>query len=242
MNKRRTFSLFIPLIYTALSSLLLFTTLDAKVSDIFQRFLPSAKIRDDVIMVGIDDYAVSTIGSFPFTRDVYADCISIAEEMGAGAVIYDLVFADNSKASVNSNFEPFYPDEKSDITYLSLTFDEFTGISDYEKEIMLETAALKNFEAANDFITHEYTGVISTIPDFLQNATGAGYVNADPDSDNFLRRVNIVSKFDGEYYTTLVLPAILNKLGNPKVILSMICLLFLYIFLYLLCTYLSGRR
>lgn len=227
MNKRRTFSLFIPLICTAFSSLLVFTTLDAKVSDVFQRFLPSTKLRDDVIMVGIDDYAISTIGSFPFTRDVYADCIGIAEEMGADAVIYDLVFADNSKASVNSNFEPFYPDdvmqealENSDITYLSLTFDEYTPISDYEKEVMIETAALKNFEAAADDAAREYTGVVMTLPDFLQNATGAGYVNADPDPDNFLRRVNIVSKFEGEYYTTLVLPAILNKLGNPKLIIE----------------------
>ena len=85
MTKRKTFAFLIPLVCVAASSLLLYTNLEAKFSDLFQRVLPSTHIRNDVLMVGIDDYAIETIGSFPFTRDVYADCISVMEELGTQA-------------------------------------------------------------------------------------------------------------------------------------------------------------
>ena len=98
MTKRKAFSFLIPLSCVAAASLFLFTTAEAKFSDLFQRFLPSTQIRDDVVMVGIDDFAIDTIGSFPFTRDVYADCISVMEEMGVESIVFDLSFIDSAKA------------------------------------------------------------------------------------------------------------------------------------------------
>ena len=227
MTKRKTFSFLLPLLCVGLASLLLFTNMDAGFSDLFQRILPPSQIRDDVVMVGIDDYAVEMIGSFPFTRDVYADCVSVMEEMGADSIVFDLSFLDNAKASVDDNFEPFWPDEvlekrlkDSKSTYLNFTFDYSTDIDPESLEIMNEKGLLKNLEIKNDRTTQEYTGVLSTIPDFMQHAQGAGFVNANPDSDNYYRRVNPVLKYDGEYYGQLTLPAVLKKLGNPKVIVE----------------------
>lgn len=227
MTKRKTFSFLIPLVFVGVSSFLLLTNLDAKFSDLFQRILPSTQIREDVLLVGIDDYAIETIGSFPFTRDVYADCISIMEEMGADSIVFDLSFIDNARASVNDNFEPFYPDEvmeaklkDSKITYLNFTFDYFTDIGEDSKKILDEKGLLKNIEAKGDKKTQEFTGVVPTIPNFLKYAAGAGLVNADPDSDNYYRRVLALAKYDGEYYSALTFPAILKKLGNPKIIVE----------------------
>ena len=225
MNKRRIFYFLIPLLCVALSSLLLFTNLNARFSDLFQKMLPATELRQDVILVGIDDYAIDTIGSFPFTRDVYADCITMMQELGTESVVFDLSFIDNSGAAVNDKFEPFYPDEvmaaalaSSDITYLNFTFDYFTDIDDYEKEVMDQKGLAKNIDYSLDANTREYTGVLVTIPDFLEHAQAAGFVNADPDSDNYYRRVNPIVKFDGNYYLQLTMPALLKKLGNPKII------------------------
>ena len=225
MTKRKAFSFLVPLVCVGASLLLLFTKFDAKFSDLFQRVLPSTQIREDVLLVGIDDYAIDTIGSFPFTRDVYADCISVMEEMGADSIVFDLSFIDNALASVNDSFEPFYPDEvmekalsNSKITYLNFTFDYFTDIDEDSKKILDEKGLVKNIEIKGDSKTQEFTGVIPTIPNFLKYVAGAGFVNADPDRDNYYRRVNPFIKYDGEYYPALTFPAILKKLGNPKII------------------------
>ncbi len=227
MTKRKAFSFLIPLSCVAAASLFLFTTAEAKFSDLFQRFLPSTQIRDDVVMVGIDDFAIDTIGSFPFTRDVYADCISVMEEMGVESIVFDLSFIDSAKASVNDNFEPFWPDEtmeeslkNSKVTYFNFTFDYSTEIADESKALMDEKGILKNVTVKNDTTTQEYTGAISTIPNFMQYAAGAGFVNAVPDSDNYYRRLNPVAKYKGNYYAQLSLPALLKKFKTTNVIVE----------------------
>ena len=227
MTKRKSFSFLIPFACVAASSLFLFTSIESKFSDLFQRILPATQLRDDVVMVGIDDFAIEQIGSFPFTRDVYADCISVMEEMGAESIVFDLSFIDSAKASVNDNFEPFWPDEvmeealsKSKSTYLNFTFDYFTDIDEETLSVMNEKALLKNLEIKNDGTTERFTGVLSTILNFMQYAAGAGFVNASPDSDNFYRRVNLFAKYDGKYYPQLTIPALLKKLGNPKIIVE----------------------
>ena len=227
MTKRKAFSFLIPFLCVGGASLLLLTSIEAKFSDFFQRFLPSTQIRDDVVMVGVDDFAIEQIGSFPFTRDVYADCISIMEEMGAQSVVFDLSFLDSAKASVNDDFEPFWPDEvleeslkNSRTTYLNFTFDYSTDIDKDSLGEMNARGLLTDFEVRNDRTSQEYTGVISTIPNFMQYAQGAGFVNAAPDSDNYYRRVNPVAKYDGNYYAQLTLPALRKKLGNPKILIE----------------------
>ena len=229
MTKRKAFSFLIPFLCVGGASLFLLTSIEAKFSDLFQRFLPPTQLRDDVVMVGVDDFAIETIGSFPFTRDVYADCISVMEEMGAQSVVFDLSFIDSAKASVNDDFEPFWPDEvleealeNSKATYLNFTFDYSTE-PDTESLVEMDAHGMldaSDIEVKNDRTTQEYTGVIPTIPNFMRYAQGAGFVNAAPDSDNYYRRVNPVAKYDGEYYAQLTLPALRKKLGNPKMLIE----------------------
>ena len=227
MTKRKSLSFLIPFLCAGASSLLLLTNIEARFSDLFQRILPSTQIRDDVVMVGIDDFAIEQAGAFPFTRDVYADCISVMEEMGAESIVFDLSFLDSAKASVNDDFEPFWPDEvmeaalkDSTSAYLNFTFDYSTDIDRESLAAMNEKGMLRNIEVRNDGATQEYTGAVSTIPNFMQYAAGAGFVNASPDSDNFYRRINPVAKYDGNYYAQLTLPALRKKLGNPKLIVE----------------------
>ena len=227
MIKRKVIPFLVPILSVGISSLLFFTTLDAKLSDLFQRVLPSTQIRDDVIMVGIDDYTIENIASFPLPRNIYADCISVMEELGADSIVFDLTFSDKAPASVDDNFQPFWPDDafesslqKSKITYLSYILDNKTDVDEETKKILRETASVKNLEVAGDTVTQEYTGVTPTLPDFLQYAAGAGSVSTDPDNDNFYRRVNALAKYNGEYYGHLSIPAVLKKLGNPKIIVE----------------------
>ena len=112
--KKYTF-LLIPFISVVICTLLVFTSLDNKIADLFQRTLPDLKESDNVIMVNIDDASVNAIGTWPFSREVYADTLVVLKDLGAEAAVFDLSFLDKSQTKVNKEYVeselPHYVDE-----------------------------------------------------------------------------------------------------------------------------------
>jgi len=102
-------------------------------------------------------------------------------------------------------------------TFLTLTFENGIEPSEQEKKYLETYIALNNVSAEKDTITKEYTGVQPALYDFMIQAKSAGFVNADPDKDGYLRHVHPVVKYNGKYYAQLVFRPILDKLGNPPV-------------------------
>ena len=102
-------------------------------------------------------------------------------------------------------------------TFLTLTFEDGIIPSDEENNFMRNYIALENVSAEKDTITKEYNGVQPALYDFITQAKSAGFVNADPDKDGYLRHVHPVVKYNGKYYAQLVFRPILEKLGNPVV-------------------------
>lgn len=278
----------IPLLVTAVCSLLAFTSLDLKAADWFQRPLKSTTENQNVLMINVNDTAVEQIGTWPFSRDVYADSLITLRELGTEAVVFDLSFVDKSQAKideryvtetlpeyVDSDFESI--DEKIidimgqyaegslksrdaeaaaenllyttdviknsiktnishsvesqdaalatalkyfDNSFLTLTFDEETNIPEEEKEYLSEYIALDNIEIQNDTKTPEYEHVLPAISEFMVMGKCAGFVNAQPDNDGYLRRIHLVYKYNGKYYGQLVFVPLLQHYGNPKVIVN----------------------
>jgi adenylate cyclase len=73
--------------------------------------------------------------------------------------------------------------------------------------------ALKNVIDRGDHKTREMTGVMPALHKLLIRSKGAGFVNAVPDSDGLRRRINLLTKYNGEYYGQLTLMAIQEMLG-----------------------------
>ena len=113
--------LIIPFISVIVSTLLIFTSLDNKIADLFQRTLPALNESDSVVMVNIDDASVNAIGTWPFSREVYADSLVILKDLNAEAAVFDLSFLDKSQTKVNKEYVetdlPHYVEE--DFTELS---------------------------------------------------------------------------------------------------------------------------
>ena len=80
--------------------------------------------------------------------------------------------------------------------------------------------ALKNIEAGKDPRTPEMAGVMPAIYKLLSRAEGAGFVNADADSDGIRRRVDLLVKYRGNYYGHLALIGMRELLGNPAIEVS----------------------
>jgi adenylate cyclase len=73
--------------------------------------------------------------------------------------------------------------------------------------------ALKSVTDGGDRKTREMSGVMPALHKLLTRSKGAGFVNAVPDSDGLRRRVNLLTKYNGDYYGQLTLMAIQKMLG-----------------------------
>ncbi|MDR2542652.1 MAG: CHASE2 domain-containing protein [Treponema sp.] len=113
----------------------------------------------------------------------------------------------------------------TDNTWLTLTFigaenildeiniDEFVFGSEEIDRYLAEHIALNNVTSLGDTRTPEMIGVMPAIQKLLSRSTGAGFVNAIIDQDGLRRRVNLLHKYNGDYYGHLTLAALQSKLA-----------------------------
>jgi adenylate cyclase len=83
-----------------------------------------------------------------------------------------------------------------------------------------ENIALKNITGKNDKKTPELIGIWPAIHKLMVKAGGAGFVNAQVDTDGYRRRVYLFLKYNGKYYSHLMLTAMGAMLGNPDIEIS----------------------
>ena len=151
--KKSTY-LLIPFIAVIICTLLVFTSLDNKIADLFQRTLPDLKESDNVIMVNIDDSSVDAIGTWPFSREVYADTLVILKDLEAEAAVFDLSFLDKSQTKVNKEYVetelPHYVDE------------DFEELSDQVAWLLMEAEGYD--------VTEDLTGVMDSVQNRIKTA------------------------------------------------------------------------
>ena len=68
------------------------------------RFVPGANPDPNIVIVGIDDQSLKTIGRYPVPRDVYARALQILEKDGASVVAFDIGFPDQRDPVTDSAF------------------------------------------------------------------------------------------------------------------------------------------
>jgi len=120
--------LIVPPVAVLLCSLLLLTSLDNRIFDLFLRAIPSLTETDKVIIVTVDDKAMENVGLFPWPRDVLADAIIFLREMGARSVVFDLNHLDRSPASVDMRFM------NEDLPVILNS--SFTGVDEATKQVL----------------------------------------------------------------------------------------------------------
>ncbi len=101
---KKVTSIVIPLLSVIICSFLLLSSLDNKIADYFQRPLKSTTESPEVLMIVIDDDAVSQIGTWPFSRTVYSQMLTNLKDLGARSVVFDLSFLDHSQATVDEDY------------------------------------------------------------------------------------------------------------------------------------------
>ncbi|MBP5452857.1 MAG: CHASE2 domain-containing protein, partial [Treponema sp.] len=105
-------------------------------------------------------------------------------------------------------------------SYLTLWMQVGYDMRGVDMVYLNDYLALNNVVSDGDTKTPEFYSVQPAIDVLIKNSASTGFVNADPDSDGYLRRLNLVTKFRGRYYGQLVFVPILHHYGDPQVIVS----------------------
>lgn len=107
-----------------------------------------------------------------------------------------------------------------DNSYLTLWMQKGYDMSSVDSDYLENNLSLSNVVSDGDTLTPEFDSVQPALDLLVQKSASAGFVNADPDSDGYLRRVSLLAKYNGRYYGQLVFNPILHRYGDPQVIVS----------------------
>ena len=78
-----------------------FSRAEDRIYDLFLRFRPRQALFDGVVFLDIDNNAVTQAGVFPWPRSIVADGLLRLKEYGAGSVIMDIEYVDDSPTQVD---------------------------------------------------------------------------------------------------------------------------------------------
>ncbi len=175
-----------------------------------------------VVIVDIDERSLTTLGQWPWRRDVIGRLITRLRDMGAAVIGMDIIFAETDRLEIREEGSPHAsPDQlladvlrqgKVILGY-GLTFDpagrDRTDCILHPAVVAVvhppeETEQLPYFHA---------TGAVCSLPLLAEAAGASGFLNAAPDADGILRRVPLIAELDGRLYPSLALASVKAATG-----------------------------
>lgn len=199
----------------------LLARLDDSVYDVVLRSVPPRPPAHRVAIVDVDEQSLSTVGQWPWPRDVVGRLIGRLRDLGAATVALDIIFAEPDRYA-QSGGRARSPDdifasmlvEGRVILGYGLTFEPGrrrdhgcvmhpVGLAILRSRDVLEEPEAPFFKAA---------GAVCSLPSLAKAAGASGFLNAAPDADGILRRVPLVAELEGRIYPSLALAAVSRTL------------------------------
>ena len=213
--------------------------LQLKVFDVFMRAAPRAYVPQPVRLLDIDDESLAKIGQFPWPRTVLAELVARLANMGAGLVVFDIVFAEKDRTSP-ANILPAWPStpeidalraKSADLPDHDAVFADIiaqagnviTGfvLSDVDSE--RAPAQKGSFATAGDdpkpFLP-SFTGAVVNLKPIEDAALGNGSFNLVAETDNVIRRVPLFIRLGDKLYPSLSAEALRLAQGARTFILK----------------------
>jgi len=204
--------------------------LDEAVYDSVLRSAGTRPPGDRVVIVDVDERSLSTVGQWPWRRDVVGRLLARLRDMGASIIAVDIIFAESDRFDDRAfpNARPHAtPDEE-----LAAVLREGRVVLGYgftfERAARppvgcvlhpVPLAVVHPRDETGDAPYFHATGVVCSLPMLAQAAGASGFLNAAPDSDGILRRVPVVAELGGRVYPSLALAAVAAATGARDITL-----------------------
>ena len=208
--------------------------LDNAAYDVLVRSVRTRPPGDRVVIVDVDERSLSTIGQWPWRRDVMGSLIARLREMGAATIALDIVFAEPDRGgdSDGSDKHPKASPRTSSDEALAATLRggrvvlgnamRFDNIPAGASECVLHPvgpAVVHMGDDTGDAPYFQATGVVCNLAMLAQAAGVSGFMNAAPDPDGILRRAPLLIELDGRVYPSLALAATMMATGSRDLVL-----------------------
>jgi HD-GYP domain-containing protein (c-di-GMP phosphodiesterase class II) len=190
--------------------------------DTILRATPSRPPSGRILIVDIDERSLTTVGQWPWRRDVIGQLVSRLRDLGAATVALDIMFAEPDRLEGTGTT----PDEKLAETLregrvvlgYAMTFDDgHSGTSPCAVQ-PVGLAITRRDDSAEEPFFHA-TGTVCNLPVLNEAARASGFMNAAPDPDGLLRRAPVLLERDGNIYPSLALTAVTAVTGTRDVTL-----------------------
>jgi len=228
------FSALVPVLAVASLAVLrpeAFDRLDHTVYDAMLRAAGTSPPSDRITIVDIDERSLSTVGQWPWRRDLVATLIERLRAGGAAVVALDMMFAEPDRyAPSRSDSDPTAPTETDIILARTLKGGgvilgyalTFEADPNRPSPCILDPIGIALIEPPVDtggtpFFTA--TDAVCNLPVLAEAARASGFMNAAPDVDGILRRVPLVAKLGGRMYPSLAFAAVSKVTGVRNVTL-----------------------
>jgi adenylate cyclase len=165
---------------------------------------PNPKISPDILILGIDNRSIETLGRWPFSRSLHADLLNSLsriqdQNQRERAVFFDFFFLDKEKIFENDLafaraigesqrvfLETIYSEGALDQDLADVQFRRLDAL-------LSKTGQLTSIDGDWKTMPSYYTVQAPLIP-FANQARGEGFATFSPDQDEVFRRQNLVSK------------------------------------------------
>ena len=201
----------------------LVTRFDLNVYDALLRFAGTDSPTGRVVIVDVDERSVSTIGQWPWRRDVIAELVERLRSQGAESVALNIIFSETDRQSdpLNSADATLAKTLRAGRVVLgyAFTFGEAAASSRQCVLHPLRVTVVQPDEASGPPL-FTASGALCSLPTLAEAAGVSGFLNASPDPDGILRRVPIALEFQGQVYPTLALRAMMATAAPPHIVLQ----------------------
>jgi signal transduction histidine kinase len=198
------------------------TRFDLNVYDALLRFAGTDSPTGRVVIVDVDERSVSTIGQWPWRRDVIAELVGRLRSQGADSVALNILFSEADRQSdlLNSADATLAKTLREGRVVLgyAFTFGEAGASSRQCVLHPLRVTVVQPDEASGPPL-FAASGALCSLPTLAEAAGASGFLNGSPDPDGILRRVPIALEFQGQVYPALALQAMMAT-SEPHVVLQ----------------------
>ena len=178
--------------------------------DTVLRATPTRPPDGRIVIVDIDDRSLTTVGQWPWRRDVVGQLVSRLRDLGAATVALDIIFAEPDRfEGTGRSPDEILADtlrEGRVVLGYAMTFDGHSGQAPCVLH-PLGLAIMRRDDSVEEPFFHS-TGSICNLSVLTQAANVSGFLNAAPDPDGLLRRVPVLIERDGQVYPSLALTVV----------------------------------
>ena len=205
--------------------------LDTAAYDILLRSARTRPLDGRVVIVDVDERSLSTIGQWPWRRDLIGELIARLRNMGAATIALDMVFAEpdrygdpgsHPKADARHTFDEALAAMLGEGRVVLGHAMRFDDLASGGSACVLHPVTPALVHAGDETGEAQYfhaTGVVCNLPMLARAAGASGFMNAAPDADGILRRVPLLMELDGRVYPSLALAATMAATGSRDLVL-----------------------